>query len=137
MQDDGATPADDLEALLTKYTEAISESTRVKADTGIKIIAAIRELLAFSPGDERPGSAQSTVPDNRRLPSTFAELTQNPSGLSQLLSLSMLAAIVRWFSSESGRSEAEILEELAADLQGLRNFGQSVTQQITQDLHGK
>jgi hypothetical protein len=116
VQDDDETPADDLKGLLTEWAGAVSEVTRVTADTGTKVIEAVRELLtAFPMPSESPGPTQNTASGDQRSLSTAAELTQSPSGLSQYQSLAMLAGIVRWFSRESGRSEAEILDGLAAN----------------------
>jgi len=135
VQDDDETPADDQEALLTKYLEALSETIRVPADSATKIVEAVRELLAAFPMEGgSPGPAQDTALGAQRSLPAFSELTRNPSGLSQLQSLSMLAAVVRWFSSESGLSEAEILERLGPDVQELREFHQSIIEYVTQDV---
>ena len=85
-------------------------------DAGTKVITAVREILTSisMPGEGR-GPTSTTTPGNVKAFATVGELTQNPDGMTQYQSLALLAAIVRWFSRESGRSEEEILEGMAAN----------------------
>jgi hypothetical protein len=62
---------------------------------GHEIVAAIRELLA---GNAEP----------------VAALTSSPDPMVQYTSIALTAATIRWTSHETGRSEEEILDELAA-----------------------
>jgi hypothetical protein len=82
------------------------------ADTGLKVIQAVRELVTSFTGPD--ADAAPALGEDGNLP-TLGELTQNPNGFAQYQSIAMLAATVRWFSAESGRSEAEILEGLASN----------------------
>ena len=92
------------------------------ADTGTKLIEAVRELLLLSSSESResPGPTQTRATGDEASPSAMEELMQNPSGMSQYQSLAMMAGLVRWFSHESGRSEGEILEALEANYRDLR-----------------
>lgn len=85
------------------------------ADTGLKVIEAVRELVTSCTG---PGTDTAPPPGEHGSLPTLSELTQNPNGVAQYQSIAMLAATVRWFSAETRRSEAEILEGLAS------NYGQ-------------
>lgn len=116
VQDDNETPADDLETALAKYMESVSKLFRTQTDTATKIIEAVREYLAALPREEEsPGPAQNTAPSDERMLLAWGKLVENSSGLGplgQMQSLNMLAVLVLWLSNESGRSEAEILEQL-------------------------
>jgi len=43
------------------------------------------------------------------------ELTSSPTPMSQYTAIALIAATIRWASHETGRSEDEILSELAAN----------------------
>jgi len=118
QEDDERSPgAPDAAAKSMQWRAAASEA----ADTGTKVIEAVRELLTAFP---MPGESRHTTPTrvtrDEGSPSAMVELTQNPSGMSQYQSLAMMAGLVRWFSRESGHSEAEILEALEANYRDLR-----------------
>lgn len=135
MQDDDETPGDEHKDALMRYSESLSKSIRAQAGTTTKIIEVVRELLAAFPVEtEGPGPAQNTALGDHSWLLAFGELAQKPTGLSQMQSLSMLAAVIRWFSIESGRSEAEILERLAAPSEEFRDEIPSVIKQIVKDF---
>jgi hypothetical protein len=138
VQDDNETPADDLETALAKYTESVSKLIRTQTDTATKIIEAVREYLAALPREEEsPGLAQNTAPSDERMLLALGKLIENSSGLGplgQMQSLNMLAVLVLWLSNESGRSEAEILEQLGAIFADLGS-AQSLIEYVTREFH--
>jgi hypothetical protein len=133
MRDGAETSGDDVERLLQALDERaetyggvvaelsrdwrarVSDQLRVTEESGTKIIQAVRELLSAFPLRENPGQDDTTGPGDQRTQPITTDLIQNPTGLAQYQSLAMLAALIRWFSRESGRTEAELLEELAAN----------------------
>jgi len=79
------------------------------ADSGMKVIEAVRELLStFGPDSV----IQFSNPDGRLALPTVIELVQTPSGVTQYQSLALLAATIRWAATETGRDESTVLEEL-------------------------
>jgi hypothetical protein len=82
--------------------------------TALKVVEAVRELLlTFRVADSVIGPSNSS---GETPSSTVKELLESPTGSAQYSSLSLLAATIRWASSETGRDELEILEELAKSL---------------------
>jgi hypothetical protein len=63
---------------------------------GNAVVEAVRELLA------------NNFP-------RVTELTSTPTPMSQYAAVALIAATIRWASHETGRSETEILNELAAN----------------------
>jgi len=133
MRDDAETSGDDLERLLQAIAEraesqggdvaelsrewraGVFDQLRLTEESRTKVIQAVRELLSeFPMGRENPGQEDTSGPSDERTQPVTTDLIQNPNGLAQYQSLAMLAALIRWFSRESGRTEAELLDELAA-----------------------
>jgi len=133
MRDDAEASGDDLERLLQAIAEraesqggdvaelsrewraGVFDQLRLTEESRTKVIQAVRELLSeFPMGRENPGQEDTSGPGDERTQPVTTDLIQNPNGLAQYQSLAMLAALIRWFSRESGRTEAELLDELAA-----------------------
>jgi len=139
VQDRDATPDDELEASLARYTASAAEWARVQAESGPSIIAAVRDYLAALPVEgESLDRAQSTGPDDQGALVALGNLAERSRGLgelAQIQSLALLAAVVRWFSSESGRSEAEILDTLESPFREGEDETLAAIQQVEQSLH--
>lgn len=138
MQDDEQVPVDDLEHALSRYTQSLAKLIRVQTDTGTKIVEAVREFLHAIPvGGEDLDKEQIITPAGPTAAFALGRLVDNSAELGQLgqlQSLQMLAAVIRWFSIESGRSEAEILERLGECLSDFESFGRSIEADVTQSI---
>ena len=115
VQDDSKTYGDDLRELAREWRKAVSDVQRLNDDVGAKVIEAVRELLSFSwiPG-ESAHQEDATESGEQKTQPAVMDLIQSPNGMTQYQSLAMIAGLVRWASRETGRSEAEVLEEIAA-----------------------
>jgi hypothetical protein len=131
MNDAQGSHADDFETLLDQvqgrlealggdpgpvrdWRARVAEQQRADQETRTKIIRAVGELLAAFPGPAGGDDRQKAPATGREAHRYLTELTGAPSSETQLVSLLMLAAVTRLLSHESGRSEAAILDELAA-----------------------
>ena len=73
---------------------------------------AVRELLATFPNPENTSvTNDAVVPEHEIL----SDLMANPTGLSQYISVALIAATIRWASHETGQPEETILSELASN----------------------
>jgi hypothetical protein len=113
---DGDGPAANLESLIGESRRLAGDAQRVTDDAGTKVIKAVKELLTSfpTPGNEA-GRQEGAPSSDRSTLSAITEMMQSPNDMVQYQSLAMLAATVRWFGRETGRSEDEILEGLAAN----------------------
>jgi len=65
----------------------------------------------------------------------FGELGEEPmSKPCQVQSVTLLAVVIRWFSTESGRSEEEILERLEKPYLDSSDQGLNIIQQVSENL---
>jgi hypothetical protein len=117
--------------LAQEWRRRVGDQQNAAERSVTKIIQAVRELLSSVPVPTEGASLRRTLSINweqaqsraaaltesgdQRTRPVLVELTDGPNGLTQLQSLQMVAALVRALSKESGRPEAEILEELTAD----------------------
>lgn len=117
VQNDAETPGDDhLHGLVRAWRRIVPAVVGV-SDAGTKVIEAVRELLSLLAAlGESPGQQEATTPGDGGTRSMMLDLTQRPDGPAQYQSLAMLAGLVVWFSQESGRSEREILDALATNV---------------------
>jgi hypothetical protein len=116
VQDQIEACGDDLGELAREWRRGVSRAQRLNDDIGIKIIEAVRELLSSFPiPAENTGHGHTTGSIEREKEPMAMDLIRRPDGMAQYQSLAMLAGMVRWASRETGRSEAEILEAMAAN----------------------
>jgi hypothetical protein len=117
MLNENEVPGDELGAALRKYTKSVSELIQTHSDAATTVIDVVREYLQTLPRKrDDPDSRQNAVSDDERTLLVHAKLAQDVNSLGplgQMQSLSMLAAAVIWLSAETGRSETEILDQLA------------------------
>jgi len=118
---------DDLRALVREWRRAVPEAVDASDDSAALAIAAVRELASlFSALDEGAGKHGTTAPGGREVLSVAIDLIRRPAGLARYQALAMLAGAVLWFSRESGRPEAEVLDEMAGALDNLEGPLQAV-----------
>jgi hypothetical protein len=104
---DGPDGADDLEEADHEYQEALAAVSGAVGGAGREVIEATRELLAAFPTPGGMLSASSTP--------TLVRLMKAPTAMTQYQSIAMLAAVVRLAASQSGQSEGQLLDGLAAN----------------------
>jgi hypothetical protein len=142
MRDEGGTARERLESLyqararqrgtgLSDFERQSLDQLRAAEETWGKIIEAVQELLSLPPvlgGDAdqqetlaarlaqaHAGTGDAAESIGQGIWPSASELIGSPTGLAQYQSLVMLTGVVAWFSKESGRSEAEILDRLRLD----------------------
>jgi hypothetical protein len=130
IQDRAEAHAGDQAELAREWRRRVTDQQNAGEESWTKIIQAVRELLSSAPTPDESESQQHTLSiiweqaqsravatpesgDQRTRPVLW-DLIDEPNGLTQLQSLSMLAGVVRALSQETGRPEAVILEELTA-----------------------
>jgi hypothetical protein len=130
VQDKAEALGGDQAGLAREWRGRVTDQQRAAEESRTKIIQAVRELLSSFPmptdSEGRPDTlsisweqarthaAATSESGGQRTRPVLSDLTDGPNGLTQLQSLQMLAAVIRAFSQESGRPEAEILQKLEA-----------------------
>jgi hypothetical protein len=90
-----------------------SGGVRAGGGSEMKVVAALRELLSCVPvPGEDAGRGDTAASGGPGALPAVTDLVQNPDRLAQYQSLALLAGVVMALSRESGRREAEILDEL-------------------------
>jgi hypothetical protein len=134
--EDNETPDDELESDTKKYIESATKSINSQAEAGTRNIAMVRKLFAAFPvGTEESGSSEMT--QLQKWADVFRELHEEPmSKPCQVQSITLLANVIRWFSTESDRSEEEILEQLEKPYLESRDESLSRMRRATERLRG-
>jgi hypothetical protein len=130
IQDRAETLGGDQAELAREWRRRVTDEQDAAGESWTKIIQGVRELLSSVPMPTGNAGLQATIgitweqadalaaatPESgdQRTQPVLRDLIDGPTGLTQLQSLAMVAGLVRALSNESGRSENQILEELAA-----------------------
>ena len=84
-----------------------------------RIVRALYDALMAEPPPDARAAGMTVVESVRELLANnlarVTELTSSPTPMSQYTAIALVAATVRWASHETGRSEDEILNELATN----------------------
>jgi hypothetical protein len=116
---DDDTSTDELAALTEEYERAAETARQAQSEPARAVIASVRELLESFGASAAISNIELPRSDGGNtggpyLP-TFTGLVREPTALSQYQALAMLAACIRGWSQETGRSESEILDDLASN----------------------
>jgi hypothetical protein len=134
VEDDNEISDEELEAASKKYIDSATRLINSQTKAGTRNIGLVRKLFAaFPSGTEEPEPSEMT--QLQKWADVFGELGEEPmSKPCQVQSVTLLAVVIRWFSTESGRSEEEILERLEKPYLDSSDQGLNIIQQVSENL---
>jgi hypothetical protein len=85
--------------------------TNMPINPGRHLVAAVNALLAMTAGEQPSDGSGLDEASGREFQQALADLQASTAGL--YTAVAATAATIRWASHETGRSESELLDEVA------------------------